>query len=94
MQIMFEKQCKSTMDKLHVPSTAEEPSSATSDLPTHMIAETDSSIDPKKAEESPRQVVTKRKMPEVDPSSPRDTDAIISSTSSSAKCSRAMDDEA
>ncbi|KAG6524384.1 hypothetical protein ZIOFF_014293 [Zingiber officinale] len=93
LQIMFEKQCKSTMDKLHVPSTAEEPLSASSDLPTHMTIRTDSSIDPKKAEESFKQVVTKRKMPEVDPSSPRDTDAIISTTSSSAKCSRAEDDE-
>ncbi|XP_074568810.1 protein PHOSPHATE STARVATION RESPONSE 2-like [Curcuma longa] len=81
LQMMFEKQCKSTMDKLHVPSTAEEPSSASSDhLPTRMTIETESSIDPKKAEESLRQVVTKRKMPEVDPSS-------------SGKCSRAKDDE-
>ncbi|XP_074565265.1 protein PHOSPHATE STARVATION RESPONSE 2-like isoform X2 [Curcuma longa] len=84
LQMMFEKQCKSTMDKFHAPSTAEEPSSVSSD-PIDMAAKTDTCINSKGAESS-KQAATKRKMPELDPSNP--------SASSSAKSARAEDEEA
>ncbi|WOL06162.1 protein PHOSPHATE STARVATION RESPONSE 2 isoform X1 [Canna indica] len=78
LQMMFEKQCKSTMEKLHVPSTVEEPSNISSD-PINCIVENEipeagnSSIDLKKAESS-RQVGNKFKMPEVEHSNLKETD--------------------
>ncbi|XP_042433507.1 protein PHOSPHATE STARVATION RESPONSE 2-like [Zingiber officinale] len=75
LQVMFEQQCKSTMNKFNTPSTAEEPSSVSSD-PIDMAAKTDTSINSKGAESS-KQTATKRKMPELDPSNPSNADAII-----------------
>ncbi|KAG6511476.1 hypothetical protein ZIOFF_029544 [Zingiber officinale] len=75
LQVMFEQQCKSTMNKFNTLSTAEEPSSVSSD-PIDMAAKTDTSINSKGAESS-KQTATKRKMPELDPSNPSNADAII-----------------
>ncbi|KAG6483355.1 hypothetical protein ZIOFF_060000 [Zingiber officinale] len=75
LQVMFEQQCKSTMNKFNTLSTTEEPSSVSSD-PIDMAAKTDTSINSKGAESS-KQTATKRKMPELDPSNPSNADAII-----------------
>ncbi|XP_042386392.1 protein PHR1-LIKE 1-like [Zingiber officinale] len=75
LQVMFEQQCKSTMNKFNTLSTEEEPSSVSSD-PIDMAAKTDTSINSKGAESS-KQTTTKRKMPELDPSNPSNADAII-----------------
>ncbi|RWW74851.1 hypothetical protein BHE74_00017182 [Ensete ventricosum] len=94
LQMMFENQCKTTMDKLHAPSSVEEPSNISSDL-TQSSAKIEfrdagsNPVDSNKTEIT-QQILNKRKMPEVEPSNHKDTDAVTDSPSSAAKCARKL----
>ncbi|KAJ8506346.1 hypothetical protein OPV22_007232 [Ensete ventricosum] len=98
LQMMFENQCKTTMDKLHAPSSVEEPSNISSDL-TQSSAKIEfrdagsNPVDSNKTEIT-QQILNKRKMPEVEPSNHKDADAVTDSPSSAAKCARVSDKEA
>ncbi|CAL9089861.1 unnamed protein product [Musa textilis] len=96
LQMMFEKQYKSTMDKIHCSSTVEKPTTISSDqtlstakidLPEARNSSTDSKIT-----EGVRQVSNKWKMPEVEPSNEKETDALTSSLPPS-KHSRINDED-
>nr|XP_009397551.1 PREDICTED: protein PHOSPHATE STARVATION RESPONSE 2-like isoform X3 [Musa acuminata subsp. malaccensis] len=96
LQMMFEKQYKSTMDKTHCSSTVEKPTTISSDQ-THSTAKIDlpeaqnSSTD-SKITEGFRQVSNKWKMSEVEPSNEKETDALTSSLPPS-KHSRINDED-
>ncbi|KAJ8465380.1 hypothetical protein OPV22_027932 [Ensete ventricosum] len=81
LQIMIEKQRKSTMEKQHASSTPEEPtthSTAENELP-----EAGNSSSGLKRTEVSRQVGSKWKMPELETSKEKETDAIIGCPSTS-----------
>nr|XP_009400178.1 PREDICTED: protein PHOSPHATE STARVATION RESPONSE 2 isoform X2 [Musa acuminata subsp. malaccensis] len=98
LQMMFDKQCKTTMDKLHAPSTVEEPSNISSELTqsTAKIEFPDAGSNPIDSNKTQitEQIGNKRKMPDVEPSNHKDVDAVTDSPSSAAKCARVDDEEA
>ncbi|XP_008801249.2 protein PHOSPHATE STARVATION RESPONSE 2-like [Phoenix dactylifera] len=101
LQMMFEKQCKSGIDKLQAPSTKEEPSTVSSDQTYSADKELSGKVrgesgnDPADTEiaEGSRQVGDKQKMPEAESCNERESNTVSGSHSPPCKRARGPDGE-